>query len=161
MVRAVRASVCVLFGILSACEGAPRSSDGVPEAVLRARREAEREACLRRALAERAREDVAVLDTARAHTPAGSPTAAVQAAAYRFALAYARHAEAQAAAAALRDSALNLAASPADSLRYLRAAAAARPAAPPPGTVEANAAAQYAQAYAALAADPQHPCNAP
>ena len=144
------------------CERTSRPPvDGLPPAVARARREAEREACLRHALAERARADLAVLDTAVAHVVPGDPAAAVQAAARRFAQAYARYAEAQAVAAALRDSAVNLARSPQDSLRYLRVAAAALPAPPRPGTVEANAAAQYAEAYAAAAADPQDPCNAP
>ena len=122
-----------------------------------ARRDARRTACVADELALQAKERLAKLDTVLAISR-GSPTEQLTAAGYRFAFALKEHADSAARVAAYTDSAVHARASE-DSLRYAQAAEKARPPAPQPNTVEANAAERYRRDMAAALGNLDHPCN--
>jgi hypothetical protein len=143
----------------AACERGPEE---VPAEVQAARTEARRRACLSAELARAAEEDLQTLREtfdAVGAGPAETLTRRAAQAAAEYAEAYRQHALLRQVAAANADSALNQAASPADSLRYQQQADRFVISAPEPGTIEANVIADYERKLAALLADEDHPCN--
>jgi hypothetical protein len=122
-----------------------------------ARQVTTRTRCVAEELALQAKERLAKLDTVLAQAR-GTPMEQTVAAGYGFAFALREHADAAARSAALMDSAMAARAGE-DSTRLANAAMQARPAAPAPGSVEANAAARYTQEISAALGNPNHPCN--
>lgn len=148
-IRLARAATLGLAAALGACEAA---EPDVPAAVLAERRAAAQTACIAERVATEAAENLQVLSAGAALPGAGK-------AAHQFGETFARYAGLRAAAAAYQDSAVNLSESAADSARYAALAASVATLPPEPGTVEANAAAAFAQQVAAVRAVPNHPCS--
>jgi len=122
-----------------------------------ARQVTARTRCVAEELALQAKERLASLDTVLAGAR-GTPMEQTVAAGYRFAFALREHADAAARSAALMDSAM-VARAAEDSTRLANAAMKARPAAPAPGSVEANVDDRYTQEISAALENPNHPCN--
>ena len=142
-----------LLALVAACDDGPAE---VPPEVREARREAASRACLSAELARTAQDNVQTLETTfGGETTAGSAAGAVAA----YARAFLQHATLRELAYAHRDSALNHAASPEDSLRHEEQAGQITILSPQPGTLEANVIEDYERQLAALVADEDHPCN--
>lgn len=138
---------------LVACEARPLAE---PPAVVEARVDAARGACIGRELLANAEESLEALRTFQADEAVelGFAGAAVE-----FARAYQAHAQLRAAELAYADSALNHARTSADSLRYEQTASAFLPRAPQAGTLEGNVAAAWLRDFATIGADEDHRCN--
>jgi hypothetical protein len=146
----------VIFAALLVVTGCAERPAGQPEHVREVRIAAERDACISRELLLRGREQVeALAPLAQVEPGAGHPAVA----AYRFAVAYAQHAELRHTAFAHIDSAVNIARQPQDSLRYVGVAERIVFRLPEPGTVEANIMNPYQRDFDGLRADPDHRCN--
>jgi multidrug efflux pump subunit AcrA (membrane-fusion protein) len=149
----------LLLALLGACGDQERVA---AEAGITSRGPA-RAACITRLLAERARTDLAALDSVLPGRSSEDPVARIQLqaarAAYEYARAYEQLAGLRASAAAYVDSAVNYSRTPADSARYAQLASGFRIRAPEPGTLEANVAEAYARSFVALANDEDHRCN--
>jgi hypothetical protein len=124
-----------------------------------ARQLARRNSCVAGELALDAKERLASLDTA-AVAAQGGALQQVTEASWQFANAYKAWADAVAASADLADSAA-FARSRADSLRLAGEAARSRPLPPAPGSLIANASAQYNEDVTKALGNPDHPCNKP
>lgn len=149
----------VLALAAAACERGPEE---LPAEVQAARTGAQSRACLTAELARVAEEDLQTLQEtfdAAGDGPAATLTRRAAQAATEYAQAYRQHAMLRQAAAASADSALNHAASSADSLRFQERADRFIISAPEPGTIEANVIADYERKLAAMVADQDHPCN--
>jgi hypothetical protein len=123
-----------------------------------------RQACVSRILLTSAAEDLETLSEAARNVDAADPlgefSRRATAAALTFAEAYHRHAELRALAYAQLDSAVNHAATAADSIRHLeRASAFSSVRVPAEGTVEANVFISYQEGFGGLLGNPDHPCN--
>ena len=153
------AASLLLLTLLAACD----DGAGEPSEARVANRGPARAACITRLLAERARTDLAALDSVFPDPSAADPTARIRLqaarAAYEYARAYDQLAGLRASAAAYVDSAVNYSRTPADSARYAQLASGFRIRSPEPGTVEANVAESYARSFVALANDEDHRCN--
>lgn len=139
-------------------------SDGGEAPEIRAQRESvHRQACVANILAERADDNVRTLIDALASAdpsdPIGQITRRATESALEFARAYQRHAELRVGAYGYLDSAVNRAATPADSARYADRASSFLIRIPAEGTVEANVMNSYQNDFLALLSDPNHPCN--
>lgn len=140
-------------------------TDTRPESPLvRAEREAAyRQACAARLLAEEAEDDLQVLEETLAALDPSEPATQLgrqtTMAALGFARAYERHADLRRTAYAYMDSAVNHAATSADSARYIERAGAFSIRSPEEGTVEANVLASYQADLSAVLENANHPCN--
>ncbi|HEX2189430.1 MAG TPA: hypothetical protein VHG51_11055 [Longimicrobiaceae bacterium] len=145
------ASLLLAAALLAACERAPAEDPARREA----RVAASRNACVAEELAIRARENLASLDTMAAMSGGlqGPMRAPLEYATVAWNFAELRHS-----ALAHMDSAVS-APTPGDSTRYAQRAAqyVVRPA--EPGTVDANAAAEWQRNFAAARSNPAHYCN--
>lgn len=153
------APLVLVLVLAAACE---RGSEELPAEVQAARVDAQRRACLTAELARAAEEDLQTLQEtfeSVGEGPAATLTRRAAQAATEYAQAYRQHAVLRQAAAATADSALNHAATSADSLRLQERANRFVISAPEPGTIEANVIADYERKLAALFADQDHPCN--
>jgi len=147
-------TLLVLPLLLAACERGDAPEAERPGAELR--RQAELEACLAGAIAERARDSRETLELFGADNgQVGGPAQA----ATRFAQAYEAAAELRHTALAYADSALNHAPTAADSTRYMERARNFRPRVPEPGTLEDNVSAAWLRDFRELLADEDHPCH--
>ena len=124
---------------------------------------AARQACAARSLEETAAENLATLEEARAAYNPNDPMAAINLAAMTaasdFARAFASHAELRTGAYAYLDSAVNRAASAADSARYLEQAGRYSITMPQPNTLEANVMEDYQRGLQEILLDADHRCN--
>ncbi len=122
---------------------------------------AQRSACIGTELLAEAASDYETLRGDPSGSPAEANPVIAQAlqASIAFSRAYLQHAEIRQTVYANVDSAYNLATSPSDSVRYVQRADATEISSPEPGTVEANVMDAYNQNFAALAGDPDFPCN--
>lgn len=148
-----------LFLLFAACGG---DAEPVPPEVTQRRLEATRGTCVGNELLRRASDDVASLEETLASTseaPGAEVTRLAGMAALEFARAYLQHAEVRAGRYAHIDSAYNHAQRTADSTRHVEAAQGLTIRAPEAGTLEANVVVAYDRDFAALFADPDHPCN--
>jgi hypothetical protein len=145
--------VCLAAAMLvAACERG--SGTDQPQADSRMQEQAALEACLASALVERAVESRETLEAFGDEDGVGPAQAAL-----RFALAYEAAAELRHTALAFADSALNHAATRADSSRYMARASEFRPRTPEPGTLEANVSASWLRDFQELRADQDHRCH--
>jgi hypothetical protein len=152
--------VFTLLVLGTACEA--RQDDPTTERTPAAE-EAARFSCI---AAELVRVSDDEIDTIEATLPADIETSAeaqglwrAQIAALQFAQVLYDHAILRNAALAHADSALNRAASAADSARHMQTARRYSPAPPEPGTIEANVAVEYERRFGRLRADEDHRCN--
>jgi hypothetical protein len=160
----VMKKLCLIpFGALCflvACKDTPRQES--PE--VRFEREAAyRQACVARALAQRATDDLQILTAATESFTLGDSASILSRdatnAAVEFARAFQRHAEFRLGAYAYLDSAVNHSTSAADSVRYLERASSFSIRSPEQGTVEANVLESYQQKIADMLADQNNQCN--
>ena len=156
------AGMLSIAGVLGACAETDRQDS--PE--VRFEREAAyRQACVAQLLAQRAADDLTVVqaalpaDDATPSDPLAGLARQASLAAYEFALAYQRHADLRATAYAFMDSAVNRAETSADSVRYIERASAFSINAPSEGTMEATVITRYQENIAAMLANADHPCN--
>jgi hypothetical protein len=161
-VKIARAAALALIvaGLASCREEAPRAPS---PAALAQREAAYRQACVAGELAAVAEEDLEVLEalveSLDPADPAGELGLRTTFAAFDFARAYHGHAELRARAYAYLDSAVNHAATTADSARYIERAGAFSIRRPEEGTVEANVLTAYQANFSERLADDDHPCN--
>jgi hypothetical protein len=127
------------------------------------RESAFRQACAARLLAQRAQNDLQLLEMASLGADPSDPAAEISrratAAAVEYARAYERHAELRAGAYANLDSAVNHAETTADSTRFVQRAGSYSLRLPAEGTVEGNVLNSYQADLSSLLADVNHPCN--
>lgn len=147
--------------LLGGCDR-PQERPLTPE-ILNERRVAYRQACAAREIANRSVEDIATLEEVLTTTDPSQPLAEINqiasAAALQFARAYNAHAELRHAVYAHLDSAVNQAATRADSARYVEQAGAFTVRSPQPGSVEENVFRSYQTNFVTLLQNPDHPCN--
>jgi hypothetical protein len=149
-----------LLLLISACE-APR--EAAPPARSAERDEAARRACIAAELVRVSDEEIDVIE---ASLPADIETSTqaqgiwrAQLAALQFAQVLHDHAQLRHASLAHADSALNRAASSADSARHMATAARYAPRRPEQGTLEANVASEYERRFSRIRSDDDHRCN--
>ncbi|HET7273949.1 MAG TPA: hypothetical protein VFI91_02150 [Longimicrobiaceae bacterium] len=152
-------SVLAMVAVLGACTD--RDSTEPPAEIAAARRTAARNACIATELLRKAEADLSVLRASAGDSadPLDAAIAQAMQASVAYSRAYAQHAQLRESAYSNIDSALNLAETSADSIRYVEQANAISISAPDPGTVEANVLQAYNRNFARLAANPDLPCN--
>lgn len=127
------------------------------------RESAYRQVCAAEVLARTSEERLltleSTLETLDPSDPLSDLNRRVTTAALGFARAYERHAELRYGAYAYMDSAVNHAATTADSARYISRASAFSIRAPEEGTVEANVFEQYQADLVAILSNENHTCN--
>ncbi|HEU0012366.1 MAG TPA: hypothetical protein VFQ45_01710 [Longimicrobium sp.] len=148
--RPTLAAALLLLTTLPACD----RGDGLTTTQRQTRRDAVLGACIAEELLVEARSRLASLDTLLMQ----STTADMLRAPHEFARVYATFADVRAHETAYVDSAYR-AGSSADSARFTRQAASFRISTPPPGSVEANVAEQYARDFQRARGNAYHPCN--
>lgn len=141
-----------IFALLAACEAGAEEEAATSEEALR-RESAARNACVGETLAQTAREDLAMLEGTLGDAPAVATSVTA------FARAFLQHAELRHAAFSLEDSALNHAASAADSARYAQRSEQIQVTIPEEGSVELNIMTDYDRKAHAILADTLHVCH--
>lgn len=156
MMTAPRIFTALMLGLCLGGCGDREEDAELPTEIVLQRATAYRQACAAKELGQKATENLELLESLALE---GDTTSGARNAAAGFARAYQRHAEFRAAMYSMADSALNHAASSADSLRYEELADAFVVRAPAAGTVEANVMDAYDQDFSRILTDDDHPCN--
>lgn len=138
----------LLLGLLLVAGACSRDDAGPSDDQLAIREIAAREACIGERLALRAADELRTLEQMM-----------VVSGPLEFQRAYAQHANLRRAAYAHVDSALNHAATAADSTRHAELAGGFQIRLPESESVEANVIRSYESNFAAIYNDPDHPCN--
>ncbi|HUE95932.1 MAG TPA: hypothetical protein VMN39_04705 [Longimicrobiaceae bacterium] len=144
--------------------GALGCGDGAREAspeVMERREMTYRVACASRHLVAEATENEQMLEATLANADSSSVEGqlTVRTSVLDFARAYGHHADLRAGVYAYLDSAVNHAATPADSARYAQRAGAFSTRRPTAGSIEENVIASYDRNIGAVLANEDHPCN--
>lgn len=143
--RPIRALLPIALVVAAACAD---DETGPSEEQLQTRELAAREACITERLALRAQDELQTLEQLM-----------VVSGPIEFQRAYAHHATLRRTASAHADTALNHAATPADSARHAGLAQDFQIRLPEAGSVEANVIQSYDTNFAAIFNDADHPCN--
>lgn len=146
-IRAPLAPLLLLLGVAAVAACADEQT-GPPSEQLLMRQHAAREACITERLALRAHDELQTLEEL------GVVSGPVE-----FQRVYTHHADLRRAASAHADTALNHAATTADSARHARVASEFQIRLPEEGSVEANVIRSYEGNFAAIYNDADHPCN--
>ncbi len=159
----MRASLLAFALVLGAAGCGDRGPRGESPEVRLQREGAFRQACAARLLAQRADSDLQLLESSYATVDPADPVAEISRratlSAIEFSRAYQRHAELRVSAYAYLDSAVNHAASAADSARYIQRAGSFSPRFPAEGSIEGNVLSSYQANLLALLENVNHPCN--
>lgn len=159
MKRVFHSSVLMAL-FFAGCGDQPEA--GVPSEVLLERATAFRYACAAAVVEETAAEDLDILEGMADYFQQSDTTAsrgATANAAVQFARGYHQHAGLRASGYALLDSAVNYAATPADSIRYVERSRAYATRPPQEGTLERNVLESYQANLADILEDDNHRCN--